>query len=152
MDWTEIILALIGVVGVVDLGSLIFFRSSKKQAEGKADSAAVAPLKEANEILRQQLVEANEREKAMAGMNETLQNKCDERDEKIDKLIAKVATIEGLLCVHGGCQLREPIRGKGKDWYEEHKDNSDFGIDCKSCNVLMKEYGERRRAENKQEQ
>lgn len=148
MDWTQIILAIVGLFGVIDLGRIIFFKSSKKQAEGEADSAAVAPLKEANEILRHQLVAANERERELVESNNTLQDKIEKRDENIANLSAKVATIEGLLCIHGGCQLRQPIRGKGRDWYDEHKESSDFGIDCKSCNVLMKEYGERKKTEN----
>lgn len=146
MELHDILLAVLGCIGTIDLGRFIFFRSSRKQAEGEADSAAVAPLKDANEILRMQLADSDTHN---ADLEQHIEELRKEKEELFTQLIAareENATIKQLLCVHGACYLRKPIRGRGGKWYDDYKDDPSLGIDMLPLNQLMKAYGKTKEA------
>ena len=143
MDWTQIVVTIIGMFGVIDLGRLLFFKSSKKKANAEADSAAVEPLKNAIEILNAQLLDAN--------------TKISNKDEKIASLAAEVTALKlervttcTAMCVHYGCKLRAPLRGQGLHWLEEHGEEPDLGGDFCSVESLLKRWRADELARNKQ--
>lgn len=147
MDWTQIVIAVLGLVGVIDLGRLIFFRSSKKKAEEEAeavvqanDAAAVATLKEAIE----QMSKLNgDYSAAISSLNERV-------DDLLQKGVSKddvIATLLTMICKHMGCSLREPIPGQGRVWFDQNKSDISLGVDYLPINQLMVQYGERRKQE-----
>lgn len=145
MNWSDIIIAALGVFAAVDLTRLIFFRASRKEAEAKAegvivenDSAAVATLERAIE----QMSKTND---AYAQMIEQLRK---ERDAEHERNIAKdesIATLQTLICKHMGCSLREPISGQGRKWFEENKEDVSLSLDFLPINQLMRQYGDKKR-------
>jgi len=151
MNWTEIIIGVLGLFAAGDLLRLIFFRASRKEAEAKAegvvqenDSAAVATLERAIE----QMSKTNE---AYAQMIENLRA---ERDAEHERNIAKdesIATLQTLICKHMGCSIREPISGQGRKWFEENKEDISMGLDFLPINQLMRRYGDKKRQEVKNE-
>lgn len=151
MNWSEIIIGVLGLFAAGDLLRLIFFRASRKEAEAKAegvvqenDSAAVATLERAIE----QMSKTNE---AYAQMIENLRA---ERDAEHERNIAKdesIATLQTLICKHMGCSIREPISGQGRKWFEENKEDISMGLDFLPINQLMRRYGDKKRQEVKNE-
>lgn len=140
MNWTEILLAVLGLVGTIDLGRLIFFKSAKKKEEGEAESAAVAPLKEANEIIRQQLIEANQREADLEGRLKEAQLEKDALYDRVEALSRENATVKQYICVHAGCSLRKPRLAHGPGFYEENKSGFEATIDYTPTRRLVAEY------------
>jgi len=145
MNWSDIIIAALGLFAAGDLVRLIFFRASKKEAEAKADgviqeneSAAVATLERAIE----QMGKTNE---AYAQMIEQLRH---ERDEEHARSIAKdesIATLQTLICKHMGCSIREPISGQGRKWFDDNKEDVSLALDFLPINQLMRRYGDKKR-------
>ena len=145
MNWTEIIIGVLGLFAAGDLLRLIFFRASRKEAEAKAEgvekeneSAAVATLERAIE----QLSKTND---AYCQMVERL---TAERDTEHERNISKdesIATLQTLICKHMGCSIREPISGQGRRWFEENKQDVSLGLDFLPINQLMRQYGDRKR-------
>lgn len=145
MDWSNIIMTLIGALaggGIVVLATLPQIR---KKAEGEADSAALQPLKEANEIIREQLREANEREQDMEDRKRAITAEKDALYERLIAIREESAIIKQYICVHGGCQLRKPGKGLGPKYFDTHREDFEMTIDNLPVNVLLKEYGERKK-------
>lgn len=144
MDWSSILIAVIGALAGGGLTALFTIKSSKKKAEGEADSAAVAPLKEANEIIRQQLNEADAREQDLETRIRALSGEKDALYEQIILLREEAAIIKQYLCVHGGCQLRKPGKGIGPKFFSAHKEDFERTIDNTPVNMLLREYGKKK--------
>ena len=146
MDWNSIIIALISALTGGGLTALLTLPQARKKAEGEADSAAVQPLKEANEIIREQLREANEREQDMEDRKRAITAEKDALYERLIAIREESAIIKQYICVHGGCQLRKPGKGLGPKYFDTHREDFEMTIDNLPVNVLLKEYGERKKA------
>ena len=112
MDWNSIIIALISALTGGGLTALLTLPQARKKAEGEADSAALQPLKEANEIIREQLKEANEREQEMEDRKRAITAEKDALYERLISIREESAVIKQYICVHGGCQLRQGPRAE----------------------------------------
>ncbi|MBQ2006320.1 MAG: hypothetical protein II205_02025 [Bacteroidales bacterium] len=133
MDWTAIVGYAFGALGLFDLGRLVFFKSSKKKASAEADSVAVDVLNNALEALDKRL--------------EEYQNLAREKDAEITRLQKELAdkrnenTTKGFyMCVHQACPLRRPTLGRGKQYYDEHRDEDMLGADMRTLEKLIAEY------------
>lgn len=131
VDWTSIILALIGLVAGGSLMSIFTFKSIKKKANAEADSAAVEPLKAAIEILNQQLAAANA---TIATKDEIIEQKQAKITEQSNRLTA----LYDDMCIHKGCKLRKPHQGQGAKWHEDHIEDPSLGCDYMSIEWLLK--------------
>ena len=146
MEWTDILTALIGALAGGGLTAIFTLKAARKKADGEADSAALAPLKEANEIIREQLKEANEREAELEERRRVLTAEKDALYEQIISLREEGAVVKQYICVHGGCQLRKPGKGLGPKYFESHREDFELTIDNLPVNVLLREYGARKQA------
>lgn len=116
-------------------------KADAEKAKVEADTAMLQPLRDTIEVLSNQLRESNERENAK---DELIAHIREEKDSLHEQLIEKTeenATIKQLLCVHGGCVVRKPIRGRGDNWYDTYKNDPSLGIDSLPINQLLREYG-----------
>lgn len=133
MNWTLIISNLAALIGGGALSTLVTLRATRKKAGADADNAAIEGLKAAIAELRD------------------MQSDSDRRDEKKDKLIAELqkaladkrceCTTKGYyMCIHQGCVLRRPSLGRGKEYYQAHAADADFGADYTPVEDLLAEY------------
>lgn len=141
IDWTQIILAIIGLIGAIDLMRLLFIKEDKKQKKSETIQLQVETLGHSNEMLSAQL------DHAMA----TIANKDKEIEalqrERADLLAAQSCLFDDM-CVHKGCRLRKPHQGKGSLWYEQYKDDPTLGADYMSVDTLLKADRAQRLKEN----
>ena len=148
MDWVkfaEIIIAFLTGGGLLKLATL---RSSKKKGEAEADGAVVNVL---NEVINTLHTVDDNKDKEIAD----LKKECREKSEMIINLQQQLAdkrcenTTKGYyMCVHQGCVLRRPTMGRGKEYYDAHSKEVDFGADFESVEQLLKAY----KLEKKEEQ
>ena len=138
MDWNSIIIALISALTGGGLTALLTLPQARKKAEGEADSAAVQPLKEANEIIREQLREANEREQDMEDRKRAITAEKDALYERLIAIREESAIIKQYICVHG--------KGLGPKYFDAHREDFEMTIDNLPVNVLLREYGARKQA------
>jgi len=142
MDWTQIVIAALGAVGVLDLGRIIFFKANRKKANAEADNIAIEGLKNTIETLE--------------GRVASDQASLERKDAKIEALYDEknayredLASCQTLMCIHLGCALRRPAQGQGAEWLRDHKEDPALGVDYLPINQLIKEYGEEKRAREK---
>lgn len=147
LDLTQIVISAMGLVGVLDLSRLVFFKSSKRKenagagkAEAEADSAAVAAMKDAIAEVRQsndnfQQIHSRDAQ-ALAEKDGQIQT----LNAKILELTADNATLKMLVCKHDGCPFREPVKGRGGEWWEAQK-HSDSLTDVDSIVQIAKKKG-----------
>lgn len=140
MDWTQIIMAVVALLGGDALLRLLFFRASKKKANAEAvsvekqnEGTAVETLKSAMEILQSQLDYANG---AVAAKEEIIQALTKEKTE----MSARLQALFDDMCVHKGCKLRKPHQGQGMKWYEQHADDPSLGCDYLSVEWMLKQW------------
>lgn len=126
MGWTEIVIAVLGIVGALDLGRLVFFHASKKKANAEADEIAITALKDAIAGLRDE------------NTNLRLENES-LRDEKI-RLTNRLTALFDDMCVHKGCCIRKPHQGQGEKWYNDNIDDPSMGCDYESIYTLLKKH------------
>ena len=55
MDWTQIVIAVIGLLGAIDLGRVLFFKASKRKANAEAEGLEKQNEGTAVEALRNSL-------------------------------------------------------------------------------------------------
>jgi len=149
MDWVTLASIVLGEGLLAFIIGIVTIRSTKKKAEAEAklalaeaekakveaDNAAVAPMRDALEMLRQQLLDSGQREAEKDATIERL------REEK-DDLIGQASSVKATMCVHMGCALRDPLLGQGDQWYETHKNDPTLGVDYLPFTTLMKRYRE----------
>ena len=140
MDWTQIIIAVVGLIGVVDLGRVIFFRASKRKANAEATSiekqnegTAVEALKSSVELLSEQLRQST------AKVSEK-QAVIDDLREQVQTLQLRLVSLYDDMCIHKGCKLRKPHEGQGKLWYDQHADDPSLGCDYLSVEWMLKNW------------
>lgn len=137
MEWSEIIVVAAGVITSLDLTRLIFFRSNRKKAAAEADTSAQEPLIRSLAELRTDIQTYREK-------NDALEDKLDKVEAEKDALHQELlesreegAVVKGMMCIHGACPLRDPLRGMGSAWIESHKDDMSLGMDNLPLEVLL---------------
>lgn len=138
MAWTEIIIALLGILGAVDLLRLLFVKEERKKKDVENVTAEVAVAQHANELLSKQLDNAHE---TIKSRDETIRHKdeiIEAKNRRIDELTSIITALFDDMCVHKGCRLRKPHQGQGAMWYEEFKKDPTLGADYDSVETLMK--------------
>lgn len=132
MDWTQIIVAIVGIVTLEGILKLILIKVTKKGKEIENVAAEVAAANAANNLMAEQLNRSHETIKAL---NEQLEAKNDQ----IARLTATVTALFDDMCVHKGCRLRKPHQGQGALWYEKYREDPALGADYASIDTLIKQ-------------
>ena len=137
MDWTQIVIAALGLVGVLDLGRVLFFKANKKKANAEADNVAIEGM-----------------EKTIAALEKRISDDADameRKDAKIEKMYDEknalredLASAQTMMCVHMGCAARKPAQGQGAEWLRDHKEDPSLGVDYLPINQLIKLYGKQK--------
>lgn len=127
----QIIAAVLGLIGTVDLVRLLFVKEDKKGKQVQNTDAEVAVAQHANEMLSAQLERSHE----------TIARK----DEQIDKLQKEISELHATqsclfddMCIHKGCRVRKPHQGKGSEWYKKYCEDPNLGADYTSIDTLLK--------------
>lgn len=137
MDWTQIVIAALGLVGALDLGRVLFFKANKKKANAEADNVAIEGM-----------------EKTIAALEKRISDDADameRKDAKIEKMYDEknalredLASAQTMMCVHMGCAARKPAQGQGAEWLRDHKEDPSLGVDYLPINQLIKLYGKQK--------
>ena len=133
MDWTAIIASICTFIVGGGLVAIFTLRAARKKANAEADNAAIEPLKQAINILAEQLDRAN---KTIEEKNTIIEQKTQHEFVLANKLTA----LYDDMCVHKGCKIRKPHQGQGQRWYEDHKDDPSLGCDYLSIETLLKQW------------
>ena len=151
MDWTQLVLGILGILFGDFMLRILFLKVDKKQKNAEADNtaiegykAAVGDLRTDNARLRDELLEA----KRKYGEELDLKDKriAELFDEKDREREGRVTAEQGY-CRHFGCMLREPAVGQGREWLKSHKGDPVLGIDYLPINQLLKRYGQLKKEE-----
>ena len=145
---TNIILAVLGLIGVGDLIRLIFFRATKKEVNAKADNVAIEGYKTALENLSDENDRLKHKYDAELEENKKLRDIIAEKDAVIAERDARLVAVYDDICVHKGCRIRKPHQGQGKHWYDQYQDDPSLGCDFESIDTLLKRDRAKRLAEN----
>jgi uncharacterized protein (UPF0335 family) len=128
---TQIAVAVLGVIGTIDLVRLLFLKEDKKGKQIENVDKDVEVAKHANELLSAQLERSHE----------TIARK----DEQIDKLQEDIAELKAAqsclfddMCIHKGCRIRKPHQGQGGEWYKRYREDPNLGADYTSIDTLLK--------------
>ncbi len=140
MDWTQIAVALIGLLAGGGLMRLATLGSTRRKAEAEAGKAGA----EAKGI------EVENFEAMLNLLNKQIENyqhtldardaKIAEKDAEIAKYMTRLQALYDDMCVHKGCKLRKPHQGQGGVWYETHKDEENLGGDYLSVETLLRQW------------
>lgn len=142
------------IIGAISAGGglgFVFARKAyRKRQNNEADNVAIEGLKQANSDIRQdntrlrELLEAERKRNAEAEEHKDakIEQLYDEKNEEREGRV----TAESGFCSHFGCMCRKPAIGQGREWIEEHKNDPGLGVDYLPINMLMKQYGERKKA------
>ena len=145
LDWTQIILGVIGLIGAADLARLLFVKEDKKKKKVENVDAEVQVAQHANELLSQQLERSHETIARKDSEIEALQK------EKASLLAAQSCLFDDM-CIHKGCRVRKPHQGQGSQWYEKYREDPNLGADYTSIDTLLKiDRASRLKAERKAE-
>ncbi len=135
----EIILAILGIIGAVDLIRLFFVKQDRKQKEAdthqtnaETGNKELETAREANRLLSEQLERSHETIKSLTEENNAL------HEEKAD-LLATQACLFDDMCIHKGCSLRKPHPGQGRAWYNKYREDPSLGADYLSIHTLLKQ-------------
>ncbi|MCR5841972.1 MAG: hypothetical protein K6G86_07835 [Bacteroidales bacterium] len=143
MDWTQIVIAALGLIGVVDFGRILFFKERKKKEGSEADNIAIKGLKESIVTLESRIASDQE---AMERKDAKIEALYDEKNTYREDL----ASSQTLMCVHLGCAARKPAQGQGAEWLRDHKSDPSLGVDYLPINQLMKLYGKQKAEKEKE--
>lgn len=139
MDWTAIITGILTFIAGGGLVAIFTLPAIRKKANAEADNAVIEPLKQAINILNEQLKTAN------ATIEE--KNRIIEQKTQHEFVLAnKLTALYDDMCVHKGCKLRKPHQGQGQRWYEDHADDPSLGCDYLSVEWLLKQWRARNSA------
>lgn len=139
MDWTAIITGILTFIAGGGLVAIFTLPAIRKKANAEADNAVIEPLKQAINILNEQLKNANA---TIEEKNSIIEQKTQHELVLSNKLTALFDD----MCVHKGCKLRKPHQGQGQRWYEDHKDDPSLGCDYLSIEWLLKQWRARNAA------
>lgn len=121
--WAQIILAIIGLFGVGDAVRLIFFKSTKKAEEAKADAIVKENENKAIEAMEKTIGILKEELAMFAKMHDEDVAKIEELSQEKNELNSDLILCSNALCVNALCPLRDPVRGLGDEYFRAHKDN-----------------------------
>lgn len=144
MDWTAIITGILTFIAGGGLVAIFTLPAIRKKANAEADNAVIEPLKQAINILNEQLKNANA----------TIEEKNSIIEQKTQHeltLSTKLTALYDDMCVHKGCKLRKPHQGQGQRWYEDHADDPSLGCDYLSVEWLLKQWRKRNSEETEKE-
>ena len=144
MDWTQILVAICGMVSLADLLRVVFFRKEDKhdkQVETK--DKEVETLRKTQELLEQQVERSHETIMKLTDENNALHTQNAE-------LLATQACLFDDMCIHKGCRLRKPHPGQGMKWYNAYREDPALGADYLSIDTLMKQDRASRNSSEKQ--
>ena len=139
MDWTAIITGILTFIAGGGLVAIFTLPAIRKKANAEADNAVIEPLKQAINILNEQLKNANA---TIEEKNSIIEQKTQHELVLSNKLTALFDD----MCVHKGCKLRKPHQGQGQRWYEDHADDPSLGCDYLSVEWLLKQWRARNSA------
>ena len=143
MDWTQIIVTVLGVITFADIIRLLFFKEEKKDRQVETKDKEVETLRKANDLLEQQAERSHETIMKLTDENNTLHT------EKAE-LLATQACLFDDMCIHKGCRLRKPHPGQGMKWYNAYREDPALGADYLSIDTLMKQDRASRNSSDKQ--
>lgn len=132
MDWTQIALAVIGLIGAVDLVRLLFVKEERKGKQVETKDKEIETLRKTNDLLESQVERNHETIMKLTEENNSLHG------EKAD-LLATQACLFDDMCIHKGCRLRKPHPGQGMTWYNVYREDPALGADYLSIDTLMKQ-------------
>lgn len=134
MDWnnvTQIVVAVLGLLGAVDLLRLLFVKEDKKNKQVQNVDAEVQVAQHANDLLSKQLDNCHETITNLNAQNEKLQG------EKAELLSAQSCLFDDM-CIHKGCRIRKPHQGQGSEWYKKYREDPNLGADYQSIDTLLR--------------
>ena len=131
MDWTQILVAVVGIVTLEGIVQFFFIKVRRKHEQIKNVDSQVAVAQHANELLSKQLDNCHETAKNLMDENTDLH-------EQNASLRAAQACLFDDMCVHKGCRIRKPHQGQGKLWYEQYREDPNLGADYHSIDTLIK--------------
>lgn len=140
MDWTQILSLLGGLIGGGGLSVLITLKYARKKAGAEADNAAITALNNAIGTLT--TIDDN-KDKEIADLkaeNATLQTSVSDLQTQLADKRCECTTKGYYMCVHQGCVLRRPSSGRGRAYFKEHCDETDFGADFYTVEELLDNY------------
>ncbi len=138
MDWTQIVIAILGVVGAFDLGRILFFRANKKKANAEADNIVIEGMERTIAAMTSRI---DSDEEAMRRKDAKIEELYNEKNALREDL----ASAQTLMCIHMGCAVRKPVRGQGAEWLRDHKNDPALGVDYLPINQLIRQYGEQKK-------
>ena len=137
MDLTQILVAIIGVIGGIDLLRLLFVKQDRKKKEVETVNEELEVARHANELLAEQLKRSHT---TITEQSKTI----DEKNEIIANQRATITALFDDMCIHKGCRLRKPHQGQGQLWYEKYREDPALGADYLSIDTLVKQERARR--------
>lgn len=144
MDWTQIALAILGLLGAGDLVRILFFREEKHDKQVETKDKEIETLRKTNDLLEEQVERSHETIMKLTEENNRL------HDEKAE-LLATQACLFDDMCIHKGCRLRKPHPGQGLTWYKKYREDPALGADYLSIDTLMKQDRAERKNAGKEE-
>lgn len=143
MDWTQIIVAVLGLISFADIIRLLFFKEEKKERQVETKDKEVETLRKTQELLEQQVERSHETIMKLTDENNALHTQNAE-------LLATQACLFDDMCIHKGCRLRKPHPGQGMKWYNAYREDPALGADYLSIDTLMKQDRASRNSSEKQ--
>lgn len=133
IDWTAVVTALAGVISGGGISSVFLWRSRRKKANAEADSAAVSAMADALEEIRK----SND---FFQGQIEAYRKRTEEQSERLIELTSDNTALKMMVCRHDACPFREPLKGKGGEWFEQHKHDETL-TDTESFYTIARKHG-----------
>lgn len=139
MDWTQIIVAVVGIVTLEGILKLILIKSTKKSKEIENVAAEVEAAHAANKLMTEQLERSHETIKDLNSQLGAKDAQLEAKNAQIARLTATVTALFDDMCIHKGCRLRKPHQGQGALWYEKYREDPALGADYSSIDTLIKQ-------------
>lgn len=145
--WAQIILAILGLFGVGDAIRLIFFKSTKKAEDAKAEALVKENESKAIESMEKAMVILKDELAMFAKMHEDDVARIEALNQDKNNLNSDLVLCSNALCANALCPLRDPLRGLGDEFFRAHKDNL---FNNKSFRKIVEEKGYELRDNNGQ--
>lgn len=151
MDWTQIILALVGFIGGGGIVTLTTLKTKKGREEVKLLDEAMALIHKLEDEKHVELKIKDERiETIEAAYSEKVAKLEAQINSKVEKIMQlqqalfektnECVTKGQFICVNMGCCLRCPAVGRGKLYFDAHKDDENFGANYYPTEELMSRH------------
>lgn len=104
------------------LTALLTMRSTRKKADAEASQEDIKAIDQSIELVKE------------------LQEQNTELQRKIADLRSENTTKGFYLCVHMGCPLRRPTLGRGRIYFDKHREEENLGGDYTPIETLFADY------------